>query len=72
VSTEFVLLLGLYAFILLGAFLGERGPIKTFEGSAPRLAAKIERDISVGKKFTNRLQGGPTIQWKDPREGGTR
>jgi len=71
-TTEFVLLLGLYAFILLGALLGERGPISTFNKSAPRLAAKMERDISVGKQFIHAAQGGPTIQWKnpDPRQGG--
>jgi hypothetical protein len=68
VSTEFVLLLGLYAFILLGAFLGERGPIQTFQGSAPRLAAKVERDLAVGKKFQNRGDRQPTINWSDPQD----
>jgi hypothetical protein len=65
-TTEFVLILGLYAFILLGAFLGDRGPIATFKGSAPRLAAKVERDIAVGKNFTNKKDGRPTIFWQSP------
>ncbi len=69
-TTEFILILGLYAFILLGAFLGERGPISTFKGSAPRLAAKLEKDISVGKGFRDSTNGGSTINWKNPETGG--
>lgn len=71
-TTEFVLILGLYAFILLGAFLGDGGPIRTFRGSAPRFAAKLERDISVGKQFQNKSKNEKTIYWKDPnpRNGG--
>lgn len=65
-TTEFVLLLGLFAFILLGTLLGDRGPVKTFQGSAPRLAAKIERDISVGRNFQNQKTGDATITWQDP------
>jgi hypothetical protein len=66
VTTEFVLLLGLYAFILLGVFLGPRGPVKTFNSSAPRLAAKLEKDISIGKGFIDKTNGAPIINWKDP------
>ncbi|MCB0350133.1 MAG: hypothetical protein KDD38_03050 [Bdellovibrionales bacterium] len=66
-TTEFVLILGLYAFILLGVFLGDRGPIATFHGSAPRFAAKLERDIAVGKTFTKKSTGTPTIEWRDPK-----
>ncbi len=67
-TTEFVLLLGLFAFILLGALVGNRGPVKTFQASAPRLAAKIERDISVGHKFNRADTGEPTIMWHDPNQ----
>jgi hypothetical protein len=66
VTTELILILGLYAFILLGAFLGERGPIATFKQSAPRLAAKIEKDISVGKSFKNGADGRASVTWQDP------
>ena len=70
-TTEFVLILGLYAFLLLGAFLGDRGPISTFKKSAPRLAAKIERDISVGKEFKDGTKGDVSIiTWKNPNPGG--
>lgn len=63
-TTEFVLILGLYAFILLGILFNV--PKRTFDSSAPRLAAKIERDVSVGKRFNNKLEGRPTIQWMNP------
>jgi hypothetical protein len=70
VTTEFVLILGLYAFILLGAFLGDRGPVSTFKQSTPRFAAKLERDLAVGsgpKGFKDRVTGGPTVMWKNPK-----
>jgi hypothetical protein len=72
VTTELILILGLYAFILLGTFLGDRGPIATFKQSAPRLAAKIEKDISIGKNFNDAARGGPSVTWQDPdpKQGG--
>ncbi len=70
-TTEFVLLLSLYAFILLGVFLGERGPIATFNKSAPRLAAIIERDLSNGYQFKDKGTGKKTMTWEKPeRRGG--
>ena len=62
-TTELVLLLGIYAFILLGVFLGDSGPMATFKNSAPRLAARIERDISTGRGF---LKEGAPIPWQKP------
>lgn len=50
-TTELVLLLSIFAFIVLGIFLGDLGPIATFYKSGPSLAAKIERQISVGHHF---------------------
>jgi hypothetical protein len=67
-TTELVLLLGIYAFLLLGAFLGDLGPIQTFKKSAPRLAARVERDVAVGEGF--RLsKDGKGVHWVKP-EGG--
>lgn len=51
-TTELVLILGLYAFILMGVFFGDMGPIATFNKSAPRLAARIERNVTIGRGFT--------------------
>jgi hypothetical protein len=67
-TTELVLLLGIYAFLLLGAFLGDLGPIETFKKSAPRLGARIERNISVGDGFRN-SSDGQGVHWIKP-EGG--
>jgi len=64
VTTEFVLLLALYAFILLGAFLGDKGPAATFKSAGPRLAAKVEKDVSIGKGFQD--QSGRATFFLDP------
>jgi hypothetical protein len=58
-TTEFVLLLGLFAFITAGAMLGESGPANVFKKSGPRLGARIEQHISTGRGFkvpTDNLQ----------------
>lgn len=64
-TTELVLLLGLYAFLLLGAFLGDLGPIETFKKSAPRLGARVERNISVGDGFRESADGAG-VNWIKP------
>ncbi len=64
-TTEFVLLLSVWAFIVLGIFLGDSGPIRTFERSSPRLAARVERNISVGQNFFNRIRG-QNVTWTKP------
>ncbi|MEQ1663883.1 MAG: hypothetical protein ABL927_00745 [Bdellovibrionales bacterium] len=69
-TTEFVLILGLYAFILLGAFVGDNGPASTFKSSAPRFAAMLERDISVGKDFKRKDTQQSQIEWADPGKTG--
>jgi|FLYM01.1.fsa_nt_gi hypothetical protein len=68
-TTEFVLLLGIYAFIIMGVFLGDLGPIATFKKAAPRLGARIERNVSVGDGFRQSADGKP-VSWIKP-EGGT-
>lgn len=65
-TTELVLLLGIYAFLLLGVFLGPLGPVETFKNSAPRLAAKIERNISTGSQFQRRDNGQAMPGWQEP------
>ena len=64
-TVELVLLLGIYVFIVIGAFLGPTGPIATFKKSGPRLAAKIERNISVGDGFRVSNDGGGVV-WQKP------
>jgi hypothetical protein len=67
-TVELVLLLGLYAFLLLGAFLGDTGPIATFQKSGPRLGARIERNVSTGDGF-RQSNDGQGVNWIKP-EGG--
>lgn len=64
-TTEYILLLGIYAIIVLGVFLGDLGPIATFKKSAPRLAARIERNISVGDGFRI-SRDGQAVVWVKP------
>ncbi len=64
-TTELVLLLGIYVFIVMGAFLGELGPIETFKKSAPRLGARVERNISVGDGFRE-SSDGQGVTWIKP------
>jgi hypothetical protein len=69
-TTELVLLLGIYAFLLLGAFLGDLGPIETFKKSGPRLGARIERDIATGWGYRE-SRDGKGVNWVEPpRDGG--
>jgi hypothetical protein len=67
-TVELVLLLSVYAFIVLGIFLGDLGPIETFKKSAPRLAARIERNVSTGDGFRNSNTDGKGIQWVPPSD----
>lgn len=67
-TTELVLLLGIYVFIVMGVFLGDLGPRETFKRSGPRLAARIERNVSVGDGFRN-SRDGRGVSWVKP-EGG--
>lgn len=68
-SVELVLLLGIYGFLIIGAFLGDLGPIETFKKSAPRLAARVERNISVGDGFRSSTDG-QGVNWIKPDSGG--
>ena len=62
-ATELVALLAIYAFIMLGAFLGEMGPVATFQKSTPRLAALIERNIATGTEWKRADQNGRAPGW---------
>ena len=67
-TTELVLLLALYAFVLGGALFGENGPKATFESAAPRLAARLEEHIATGSGFTEdpKEAGRPAPRWRKP------
>jgi hypothetical protein len=65
-TVELVLLVGIYGFLIIGAFLGDLGPIETFKKSAPRLAARVERNISTGDGFRN-SKDGQGVNWVKPQ-----
>lgn len=62
-TTEFVLLLAVYAFLMLGLILGPEGPIGTFNTSTPRLAALVERNISTGHSFRHQQDPDADTVW---------
>ncbi len=62
-TTELVLLLAIFAFVIGGVFFGEKGPIATFEKSGPRLGARLEKQLSTGRSFKNK---GSANEWIPP------
>jgi len=62
-TTELVLLLGLFAFLIGGVFFGDKGPIQVFRTSGPRLGARIERNLTIGRQFQER---GAAVSWQHP------
>ena len=62
-TLEVTLLLGMFAFILGGAFFGENGPLKVFQDSGPKLGARIEKHVTTGRGF---VWDGAHNQWTAP------
>lgn len=62
-TLEVTLLIGLFVFILGGAFFGENGPMEVFKDSGPRLGARIEKHVTTGRGFT---WSGETNAWFAP------
>ena len=52
-TVEYVLLMALFALVLVGVIFGESGPKATFESSAPRLAARLERNLATGTGWSS-------------------
>jgi hypothetical protein len=61
-TTEVVLLLAIFVFVTAGAFFGEKGPFQVFERSAPRLGARLEKQIATGRDF--KVSSGALRQWQ--------
>lgn len=62
-TLEVTLLLGMFAFILGGAFFGENGPLEVFKDSGPKLGARVEKHLTTGRGF---LWDGQRNQWIVP------
>lgn len=66
-TTELVLLISIFVFLVARAFFGDHGPLKTFEQSGPRLGARIEQQLTTGRAFNN-ANGSPQ-RWVMPSKG---
>ena len=62
-TLEVTLLIGMFAFILGGAFFGENGPMEVFKSSGPKLGARIEKHIGTGRGFQ---VDGKNNEWTAP------
>lgn len=62
-TTELVLLIAVFAFITGPVFFGDKGPIQVFNKSGPRLAARLEQHVEIGREFKVK---GNTNQWLKP------
>lgn len=59
-TVEYVLLISLFVYLLLGALTTQ--PAKTFTDFGPRLGARIEKQIVTGDGFTDK---GTGVSWKE-------
>lgn len=66
-TTELVLLITIFVFLVARAFFGDHGPLKAFESSGPRLGARIEQQLNTGRDFKN--ANGASQQWIVPTAG---
>lgn len=60
-TIEYVLLVALFAYFLMGALTST--PIKTYGDYGPRLGARIEKQLLTGDGFAS--QGPKAIKWKE-------
>lgn len=63
-TTELVLLLAVFAFILGGVFFSEKGPLAVFQNSGPRMGARLEQQLTIGREFNSR---GSPQRWEAPQ-----
>ena len=59
-TTELVLLMGIFAFVVGGVLI--KAPKQAFRDSGPKLGARIERHLATGRNFHDR--GGNAIKWE--------
>jgi hypothetical protein len=58
VTTEFLLLLIVFVYIVMGAMLGPNGMEATFRSAGPALGARVEKQLETGSGFQS--------PWKAP------
>lgn len=62
-TLEFILVLGISVFVLLAAFVNDKGPKNIFVESLPYLGARVEQHISTANGFRFK---GDFQKWNDP------
>lgn len=67
ITTEFVLLLSFVALLMFATIFGDAGPQATFEKSAPRLAARLEKNLETGAGWIP--ANGKSARWLVPSGG---
>jgi hypothetical protein len=60
-TVEYVLLVAMFAYFLMGAMTST--PIKTFGDYGPRLGARVEKQLLTGDGFA--AQGQKPVKWKE-------
>ena len=58
-TTELVLLMGIFAFVVGGVLI--KAPKQAFRDSGPKLGARIERHLATGQDFHDR--SGARMKW---------
>ena len=59
-TTELILLLALFVFILSGSFLNKESGVEgIFRQAAPRLGARVERHLETGSGFDANWEAPP-------------
>jgi hypothetical protein len=59
-TVEYVLLISLFVYLLMGALTSQ--PAKTFKDYGPRLGARVEKQLVTGDGFKDKGQG---VSWKE-------
>lgn len=63
-TTELVLLLSIFALLTGPMFFSDRGPVKVFEKSGPRLGARLEKQLTTGRAF--KVDNQNVLEWQKP------
>ena len=68
-TTELVLLLAIFAFVILGVFVGGNStPSAVFKIGGPHLAARIEEQIATGRNFPVHPDRSPNSYFQPPTQ----
>jgi hypothetical protein len=68
-TTEMVLLLSIFAFVVLGAFVGPNaGPNYAFLTGSPHLGARIEQQLTTGRGFPAHPNSAASNEYLKPQQ----